>query len=117
MRFAVETTGRVWATDEVLDEAAVEAIFDRVAAALAELSELEADVAANVETAQLEFYVVVDAPDSREAFALANTVMDRALAGVEGACRVERSARPPGRPRPSVGPGRICRRPGGAGPL
>ncbi|MGH9164735.1 MAG: hypothetical protein ACRDZW_04375, partial [Acidimicrobiales bacterium] len=47
---------------------------------LAELHEFEADVAVNLETGRADFYVVVEAPDPREAFANANRVIDRALA-------------------------------------
>lgn len=80
MRFAVETTGKLGSSDDALDEAALEAIFDQVAEALAELHELEADVAINLETAELEFYIVIEAHDSREAFAIACTVQDQAIA-------------------------------------
>lgn len=80
MRFAVETTGTLLSTEETLSRAALETAFELVADALAGLSGLEADVAVNLDTAELEFYIVVEAPGSREAFALANQIQDSALA-------------------------------------
>ena len=67
---------------EVLDRATLEADFDTVAAALADLHNLEADVAMNLETAQLEFFMVVEAPNARDAMAAADRLMDEALATV-----------------------------------
>lgn len=83
MRFAVETTGTVWSTDEPLDRHALELVFDQVADALAAAHDLEADVAMNLETSQLEFFVIVEATDSRAAFASAYEIIDGALLAAE----------------------------------
>lgn len=83
MRFAVEATGRIWSRDEELDRAAIGAVYDRVADSLADLHALEADVAANLDTSHMEFYIVVEAADSREAFAMANELIDRAMTAAE----------------------------------
>lgn len=80
MRFAIETEGVLGADDEVLDRPALERIFDTVAEALSQLNTLEADVGINFATAELEFYVVVEADDSRAAYSAANAVVDAALA-------------------------------------
>ncbi|MGH9178354.1 MAG: hypothetical protein ACRD0N_07360, partial [Acidimicrobiales bacterium] len=48
--------------------------------ALADLHDLEADVSVNLETAEVEFYIVVEAPDARAAFTAAFEVQDRAMA-------------------------------------
>ncbi|HVM04992.1 MAG TPA: hypothetical protein VM242_07470 [Acidimicrobiales bacterium] len=80
MRFVVETKGRLRGAHGPLDRADIELTFDHVAEALAELHDLEADVSANLETSELEFYVVVEAPDSRKAFTVAFDLQDRAMA-------------------------------------
>lgn len=96
MRFAVETRGTVGAIDESLDAVALETIFDQVAEKLAELHDLEADVSVNVDTAKMEFFIVVEAPDTRSAFAIAYDLQDRALAAAEVGVQwnVEAHARP-----------------------
>ncbi len=83
MRFAIETTGTLRSTEGDLSADEIEAVFDRVAEALGELHDLEADVAVNIETAQAEFYIVVEAPDTRAAFAVAYELQDRAMAAAE----------------------------------
>lgn len=80
VRFAVETTGTLISADVVADRSALDAVFDHVAEALARACEFEADVAVNLDSAQLEFYIVVEAADTREAFAIADKLIDRAMA-------------------------------------
>lgn len=80
MRFAVETTGTLISADMVADHTALDDVFDHVAETLVSVCEFEADVAVNLDSAQLEFYIVVEATDSREAFAIADKLIDRAMA-------------------------------------
>lgn len=83
VRYAVETRGTLHSMDgEILDRATLETDFDTVAAALADLHHLEADVAMNLETAQLEFFMVVEAANARDAMAAADRLMDEVLAEV-----------------------------------
>lgn len=81
--FAIETEGTVYSTDEVLDRAALERVFDTVAEALARLHDREADVAVNLDTARFEFFIVVDSNDPEQAFAIADDLINRALAAAE----------------------------------
>lgn len=79
MKFAIETEGVLEADDAALDRATLEAIFDVLSEALARTNKLEADVSINFATRELEFYVVVEAQDSRSATAAANAIVDGAL--------------------------------------
>ena len=63
---------------------------------------LEADVAINLATAELEFYIVVEAHDSREAFAIAYTLQDRAMAEANVAVKWNEAHARRGRPRAGV---------------
>ena len=86
MKVGVETGGTIKAEPgEVLDRPALEEMFDRVAEALVEISEFEADVSMDYGTQEVRFFVVVDATTPGEAVWKAEEIIGEALevAGVK----------------------------------
>ncbi len=83
MRFAVETGGVIAADQGGLDREYLESLFVGLADALSEINQFEADVAINFDTADVDFYVVVEASSARAALELATDVVRQALRRVE----------------------------------
>lgn len=84
MRFAVETGGTITADpDDVVDKTYLQHLFDRLAEALVEINEFEADVAVNFETHEVDFYVVVEAPTPQAALDQAASVVRRAFRRID----------------------------------
>lgn len=80
MRFAVESGGTLGTdVDEPADRDELQRLFDRLANELVRISELEADVAVNLATGEVDFFVVVDGLTPRDALARADAIVTEAL--------------------------------------
>ncbi|HEX2274135.1 MAG TPA: hypothetical protein VHG90_09720 [Acidimicrobiales bacterium] len=80
MKIAVETGGTIRADPgEVLDRPELEQLFDKLAEAVVELSEFEADVSIDFATRKVEFFVVVEADGLSEAIQKSEHVVTGAI--------------------------------------
>ncbi len=80
MRFAIEAEGTLAADPgEALSREVLQDMFERIAEALVQFNELEADVAINFGTRDLQFFVVVEASNPKDAVGMADSVINKAL--------------------------------------
>lgn len=97
MKFLVETSGTL-ESDEALSRETTRDLFGVLATALSDTSEFEADVAINLDTSEIEFFIVVDAVAPRDALEQAEQIRDEALKRAElHVLDLELSARPANR--------------------